>query len=206
MRSVWQEERFIPECSTDGHYSPIQCHTATSYCWCVRVDTGRPLPGTSTRNQLPDCSLEEPRSSHTTNTYRDRPLPGCPGSRKADFLRSLVKALQLQAQEAGLLLPADRMMDERQVMMVSTPSPASGPPSYLATSGHGIAESALQWHFLKLDVDDDGVLTEREARPLRQYLRRTLRPRRCTKKFTQYCDQDRDGMLSLMELNICLGL
>lgn len=46
---VWQEERFVPECKADGRYSPVQCHVATGYCWCVRVDTGRPLPGTSVR-------------------------------------------------------------------------------------------------------------------------------------------------------------
>ena len=48
-RSAWQEERFIPECTADGRYSPAQCHAATGYCWCVRVDSGRPLPGTSAR-------------------------------------------------------------------------------------------------------------------------------------------------------------
>ncbi|XP_076139217.1 SPARC-related modular calcium-binding protein 1-like [Alosa pseudoharengus] len=202
VRSMWQEERFIPECSTDGRYSPIQCHTATGYCWCVRVDTGRPLPGTSTRNRLPDCSPEESRSSHTTNTDRDRPLPGCPGSRKAVFLQSLTRALQLQAHQAGLM-PAERMVEESRTE--SPPSPASEPVSP-AASGPGAAESALQWHFLQLDVDGDGVLSEREARPLRQYLRRTLKPRRCAKKFTQYCDQDRDAALSLVELNTCLGL
>lgn len=49
---LWQEERFIPKCSADGRYSPIQCHVTTGYCWCVRVDTGRPLPGTSARYGL----------------------------------------------------------------------------------------------------------------------------------------------------------
>lgn len=49
LRAVWQEERFIPECTGDGRYNPVQCHAATGYCWCVRVDSGRPLPGTSAR-------------------------------------------------------------------------------------------------------------------------------------------------------------
>lgn len=49
---LWQEERFIPKCSADGRYSPIQCHVTTGYCWCVRADTGRPLPGTSARYGL----------------------------------------------------------------------------------------------------------------------------------------------------------
>jgi len=47
VRPVGQGERFIPECAAGGRYSPVQCHTATGYCWCVRVDSGRPLPGTA---------------------------------------------------------------------------------------------------------------------------------------------------------------
>lgn len=39
----------IPECAAGGLYKPVQCHQSTGYCWCVLVDTGRPLPGTSTR-------------------------------------------------------------------------------------------------------------------------------------------------------------
>lgn len=40
---------FIPECAQGGLYKPVQCHPSTGYCWCVLVDTGRPIPGTSTR-------------------------------------------------------------------------------------------------------------------------------------------------------------
>lgn len=39
----------IPECAPGGLYKPVQCHQSTGYCWCVLVDTGRPVPGTSTR-------------------------------------------------------------------------------------------------------------------------------------------------------------
>uniref|UniRef100_A0A667XG47 Thyroglobulin type-1 domain-containing protein n=1 Tax=Myripristis murdjan TaxID=586833 RepID=A0A667XG47_9TELE len=48
-RSDDPPERFVPECTADGRYNPVQCHVATGYCWCVRADTGRPLPGTSAR-------------------------------------------------------------------------------------------------------------------------------------------------------------
>ncbi|KAM6958756.1 SPARC-related modular calcium-binding protein 1-like [Aplochiton taeniatus] len=171
------EERFLPECSADGRYSPVQCHVATGYCWCVRIDTGRPLPGTSARNHLPECSSNgEPQ---TDRGYRDRPLPGCPGARKKEFIQNLVRALQLEAEQAGKLSPH---------------SESSGP------------EGALRWHFTQLDADSSGVLSEREARPLRQYLRRNLKPRRCAKKFAQYCDHDGDKGLSLEELTTCLGL
>ncbi|ETE62048.1 SPARC-related modular calcium-binding protein 2, partial [Ophiophagus hannah] len=49
-RQHQQEGTFIPECEGDGTYKEVQCHQATGYCWCVRVDTGRPIPGTSTRS------------------------------------------------------------------------------------------------------------------------------------------------------------
>ncbi len=67
-------------------------------------------------------------------------------------------------------------------------------------------EEVLRWHFAQLDVDSSGVLSEREGRPLRQFLRQRLKPRRCAKKFAQYCDRDGDRGLTLDELRVCLGL
>uniref|UniRef100_A0A3B4XAB2 Thyroglobulin type-1 domain-containing protein n=1 Tax=Seriola lalandi dorsalis TaxID=1841481 RepID=A0A3B4XAB2_SERLL len=167
MHSAWQEERFIPECTADGRYSPVQCHTATGYCWCVRVDSGRPLSGTSTVVMW---------SGHSDLNMLLYSVPtGCPGARKEQFLQSLVRALQLEAEHAG-------------------------------TVDSSRPEEVLQWHFSQLDVDSSGVLSEREARPLRQFLRRRLKPRRCAKKFAQYCDRDGDRGLTLEELRVCLGL
>lgn len=67
-------------------------------------------------------------------------------------------------------------------------------------------EVVLWWYFSQLDVDSSGVVSEREARPLRQLLRKRLKPRRCAKKFAQYCDRDGDQGLTLGELRVCLGL
>lgn len=101
----------------------------------------------------------------------------------------------------------------------SAPLPTSNPPSVAPSSSSfsldnapaDAAESSrpevvLRWHFSQLDVDSDGWLSEREARPLRQFLRRRLKPRRCAKKFAQYCDSDRDRSLTLEELRVCLTL
>lgn len=44
-----REAFFIPDCEPAGLYKAVQCHRPTGYCWCVLVDTGRPIPGTSTR-------------------------------------------------------------------------------------------------------------------------------------------------------------
>ncbi|KAM3874768.1 SPARC-related modular calcium-binding protein 1-like [Diretmus argenteus] len=220
-RSARQEERFVPECTGDGRYNPVQCHVATGYCWCVRVDTGRPLPGTSARNRLPDCTGTE--ETQTDRRFRERPLPGCPGARKKEFLQSLVRALQLEAEHAGKLSSLRALSTPSSNSSSSPPVPPTSPspssssssssspldpappaaPEALESSG---PEVALRWHFGQLDVDSSGVLSEREARPLRQYLRRRLKPRRCAKKFSQYCDGDGDRGLTLEELRVCLGL
>ncbi|KAM9441565.1 SPARC-related modular calcium-binding protein 1-like [Salvelinus alpinus] len=205
---LWQEERFIPKCSADGRYSPIQCHVTTGYCWCVRADTGRPLPGTSARNRLPDCSPEEPHSSQPDRSYRDRSLPGCPGTRKKEFLQSLLRALQLEVEQSGILSP--HRVSDAPLSGPMSPPPSTSVPSLRVEvwdmSDPGGEDEVLRWHFRKLDTDDSGVLSEREARPLRLYLRRRLKPRRCAKKFAQYCDRDGDRGLTLSELNACLGL
>lgn len=44
-----RQATFIPDCGPGGLYKAVQCHQSTGYCWCVLVDTGRPIPGTSTR-------------------------------------------------------------------------------------------------------------------------------------------------------------
>ncbi|XP_054462557.1 SPARC-related modular calcium-binding protein 1-like [Anoplopoma fimbria] len=213
--SASQEERFIPECTADGRYSPAQCHAATGYCWCVRVDSGRPLPGTSARNRIPDCTGAE--EAPTDRRPGKNPLPGCPGDHRKHFLQSLVRALQLETEHAGSLSP----YQPSNTPPSSSPSPSpSTPTSAAPTSSTPDADSpaapevvessgpeaALRWHFSRLDVDSSGSLSEREARPLRQFLRRRLKPRRCAKKFIQHCDSDGDRGLTLEELRVCLGL
>uniref|UniRef100_A0A8C2I6P8 Thyroglobulin type-1 domain-containing protein n=1 Tax=Cyprinus carpio TaxID=7962 RepID=A0A8C2I6P8_CYPCA len=134
------EERFVPECSADGRYRAVQCHRSTGYCWCVRVDSGRPVPGTS-------CMM-----------------------------------LSLSLRTAA-----------------SRPHVLSSPASFSSVQ-------SLRLYFTLLDADADGLLNEREARSLRLLLRRTLRPRRCAKKFMQFCDRNADRRLSAEELTSCLEI
>uniref|UniRef100_A0A3B4X0J8 Thyroglobulin type-1 domain-containing protein n=1 Tax=Seriola lalandi dorsalis TaxID=1841481 RepID=A0A3B4X0J8_SERLL len=188
MHSAWQEERFIPECTADGRYSPVQCHTATGYCWCVRVDSGRPLSGTSARRlklvstkslTLWVCSglCLSTRSANAPPSNAPSPFSNTPSSTTPSSSSS------------------------------SSSSPLNVAPSTtLEAVDSSRPEEVLQWHFSQLDVDSSGVLSEREARPLRQFLRRRLKPRRCAKKFAQYCDRDGDRGLTLEELRVCLGL
>lgn len=65
----------IPECAHGGLYKPVQCHPSTGYCWCVLVDTGRPIPGTSTRYEQPKC--DNTARAHPTKArdlYKGRQL------------------------------------------------------------------------------------------------------------------------------------
>uniref|UniRef100_A0A8B9NBT5 Thyroglobulin type-1 domain-containing protein n=1 Tax=Accipiter nisus TaxID=211598 RepID=A0A8B9NBT5_9AVES len=41
------QRKFTPV-TRKGLYKPVQCHQSTGYCWCVLVDTGRPLPELTT--------------------------------------------------------------------------------------------------------------------------------------------------------------
>ena len=36
---------YLPQCETDGTFSPVQCHGDAGYCWCVNED-GSEIPGT----------------------------------------------------------------------------------------------------------------------------------------------------------------
>ncbi|TWW72567.1 SPARC-related modular calcium-binding protein 1 [Takifugu flavidus] len=64
-----RQASFIPDCGPGGLYKAVQCHQSTGYCWCVLVDTGRPIPGTSTRKRL---ILQETPPSETPLS-RSRP-------------------------------------------------------------------------------------------------------------------------------------
>ena len=62
------------------------------------------------------------------------------------------------------------------------------------------------WKFDQLDKNGDGQLNRREFRVLRRPVRRVVRPKRCTKNFPRYCDQDQDRRISKSEWSVCLGV
>ena len=50
----------IVQCTSQGGYSPMQCHGSTGYCWCVDK-SGKEIPNTRTApgQKPPSCSTEE---------------------------------------------------------------------------------------------------------------------------------------------------
>ncbi|XP_061693207.1 nidogen-2 isoform X2 [Syngnathoides biaculeatus] len=78
---------FVPQCDSDGHYTPLQCHSSTGHCWCVDSQ-GQEIPGTRTppgttptdcNNTGPDrlkSHCEEHRDSVQTTSPEGYPLVG----------------------------------------------------------------------------------------------------------------------------------
>ncbi|XP_043518013.1 SPARC-related modular calcium-binding protein 2 isoform X2 [Frieseomelitta varia] len=96
-RSVLEDERqhsqekfYIPECTPDGRYHRVQCYSG--YCWCVYQDTGKPIPGTSSKDSTPNCNPVPTPS---------RPMKGCPEQKKQLFLRDLMDLMYKKMKASG---------------------------------------------------------------------------------------------------------
>ncbi|OAD52742.1 SPARC-related modular calcium-binding protein 1 [Eufriesea mexicana] len=96
-RSVLEDERqhsqkkfYVPECTPDGRYHRVQCYSG--YCWCVYQDTGKPIPGTSSKDRTPNCNPVPTPS---------RPMKGCPEQKKQLFLRDLMDLMHKKMKASG---------------------------------------------------------------------------------------------------------
>ncbi|XP_055611004.1 SPARC-related modular calcium-binding protein 2 isoform X2 [Uranotaenia lowii] len=79
---------YVPECTADGRYQRVQCYRSTGYCWCVHEDTGKNIPGTSTKDKRPQCDIYPAASG--------RQMRGCPDDKKLEFLKDLKDFLKQQ--------------------------------------------------------------------------------------------------------------
>ncbi|XP_033891743.2 SPARC-related modular calcium-binding protein 1-like isoform X1 [Acipenser ruthenus] len=181
---------FIPECGLAGLYKPVQCHQSTGYCWCVLVDSGRPIPGTATRYQTPECdSAARSRSSEAEDPFRDRELPGCPGTKKVEFITSLLDALSTD------MVQAINSRTPSGVGRFSEPDPS-----------HTLEERVVHWYFGQLDNNGSSDINKKELKPFKRYVKKKAKPKKCARKFTEYCDLNKDKAISLLELQGCLAV
>uniref|UniRef100_A0A1Q3G572 Putative sparc-related modular calcium-binding protein 2 n=1 Tax=Culex tarsalis TaxID=7177 RepID=A0A1Q3G572_CULTA len=79
---------YVPECTADGRYQRVQCYRSTGYCWCVHEDTGKNIPGTSTKDKRPQCDVYP--------GVGGRQMRGCPDDKKLEFLKDLKDFLKQQ--------------------------------------------------------------------------------------------------------------
>ncbi|XP_037688644.1 nidogen-2 isoform X2 [Choloepus didactylus] len=50
-----RDDQYVPQCDDLGHFTPLQCHGKSDFCWCVDKD-GREVPGTRSQPGItPAC-------------------------------------------------------------------------------------------------------------------------------------------------------
>uniref|UniRef100_A0A480P8A7 SPARC-related modular calcium-binding protein 1 isoform 2 n=1 Tax=Sus scrofa TaxID=9823 RepID=A0A480P8A7_PIG len=180
----------IPECAPGGLYKPVQCHQSTGYCWCVLVDTGRPLPGTSTRYVMPSCESDaRAKSAEVDDPFKDRELPGCPEGKKLEFITSLLDALTTD-----------------MVQAINSAAPTGGGRFSEPDPSHTLEERVVHWYFSQLDSNSSSDINKREMKPFKRYVKKKAKPKKCARRFTDYCDLNKDKVISLPELKGCLGV
>ncbi|XP_076264781.1 SPARC related modular calcium binding-like protein magu isoform X2 [Rhynchophorus ferrugineus] len=82
---------YIPECTPDGRYQKVQCYRSAGYCWCVNEDTGKNIPGTSIKDNIPNCNLLK---------ITQHPMKGCADDKKIIFLKELLQFLHNKMTES----------------------------------------------------------------------------------------------------------
>lgn len=71
---------------------------------------------------------------------------------------------------------------------------------------HTLEERVVHWYFAQLDNNSSHDINKKELKPLKRYLKKKAKPKKCARKFIDYCDLNKDRTLSLLELKGCLGV
>uniref|UniRef100_A0ACB8GCL1 SPARC- modular calcium-binding protein 2 n=1 Tax=Sphaerodactylus townsendi TaxID=933632 RepID=A0ACB8GCL1_9SAUR len=71
---------------------------------------------------------------------------------------------------------------------------------------HTLEERVVHWYFKQLDKNSSGDIGKKEIKPFKRFLRKKSKPKKCVKKFVEYCDVNNDKSLTVAELMGCLGV
>lgn len=71
---------------------------------------------------------------------------------------------------------------------------------------HTLEERVVHWYFAQLDNNGSDDINKKELKPFKRYLKKKAKPKKCARKFTDYCDLNKDRAISLQELKGCLGV
>ncbi|PNF28649.1 hypothetical protein B7P43_G08719 [Cryptotermes secundus] len=172
-------EFYVPECTPDGRYQTIQCYKSTGYCWCVHEDSGKPIPGTSVKDQVPKCdAISTPL----------RPMSGCPDPRKQAFLKELMELMKKKMEAS-----TDQTSTESSSVLIKE------------TWQESTEEQIAAWNFLMLDKNKNKVLERKEWKNFRVLVSSKPQLRRCGKRLPRYCDVNNDRKISITEWLNCLS-
>lgn len=64
----------------------------------------------------------------------------------------------------------------------------------------------MHWYFAQLDNNGSHDINKKELKPFKRYLKKKAKPKKCARRFTDYCDLNKDRAISLHELKGCLGV
>lgn len=99
------------------------------------------------------------------------------------------------------------MLDALSTDMVhAVTDPASAGRMAEPDPNHTLEERVVHWYFSQLDRNSSGDIGKKEIKPFKRFLRKKSKPKKCVKKFVEYCDISNDKALSLQELMGCLGV
>lgn len=187
-RQLLQFAVYVPQCKTDGHYMPEQCMKYTGYCWCVDT-SGKEIPGTRVRQKKPNCRTvvaRSPAGDSAKPVAKQVSYKGCPREVRGNFNQ---KVLQLLRQE---------LMDD-----IGKKTNTDVDSFYGRRMGNLYI---LHWKFMHLDKNTNYQLEWKEMQEFLKKTKRKIHPKKCSKTFVGFCDQDNDKQLSLFEWYSCFGV
>ncbi|XP_065186451.1 uncharacterized protein LOC135817249 isoform X3 [Sycon ciliatum] len=121
--------------------------------------------------------------------------PTCPADKRQFFQHKMLQFIKKKRSEANVTPEPETTSDN------SEHDPAVEPR--LNTP----AKVAIYWQFDELDVSPmDRQLSENEMSSFRSEVVREVDPRACAETLQEYCDYNKDGMISLSEWCWCSGL
>ncbi|XP_026676156.1 uncharacterized protein LOC103504932 [Diaphorina citri] len=135
----------------------------------------KPIPGTSVKDSNPKCDV-----THVPV----RPMKGCPGHKKREFLKGLMEYFM------------NTMLSQKNTTTSATEE---------GTFSTG-DEQVATWNFGTLDLDKNKVLEQEEWKNFRNLISQQKQLRRCGKKLPRHCDANNDKKISLSEWLNCLNV
>lgn len=192
-----ENQPYLPRCATDGSFTPTQCHYSIGYCWCVDIDTGKPIPNTTQKATSLDCRKYLSKQNATGLAKKE-----CAQDLWTSFRKQM---LRLFRREVGEDSPKH---EEDQVESIRNQR-RSARSGNLQLFGTFLTDNqVLIWKFNRLDRNRDKLLVSSEflTSTMKKILGNVKRGRKCGKKLLVDCDLDKDRGLSMMEWTLCLRI
>lgn len=93
-----------------------------------------------------------------------------------------------------------------KIKYFSDRSPTALPRFVEPDPSHTLEERVVHWYFAQLDNNGSQDINNKELKPFKRYLKKKAKPKKCARRFTDYCDLNKDRAISLPELKGCLGV